>query len=174
MADGPMINISLADFDKLRNENKDTQAKCYELEKQLAAAQLGDDTAAKLLHAAFHDAIKVVQFAVGNLDPSTVSGWPHEALRKIADAIEKIPGVDPHVAELPPELRAFADVARGLEAYRRERDKNKVVTAATAADFGPKTPEAAAVHAAYDAKRNAAPDEQPPTDATSTDTVQVP
>lgn len=153
--DEPTVNVKYSDYNKLREDLRATQNKNYELEQKLAAAALGDDAVAKLLHEAFHDTIKVVQFAVANLDPATVSGWPHEALAKIADAIEKIPGVDPHVAELPPELRAFAGIAAGLEAFRKERDKNKVVVPATAADFGPKTPEAAAVHAAYDAKRNA-------------------
>jgi len=153
--DEPTVSVKYSDYNKLREDLRTTQNENYELKTKLAAAQLGDDAVAKLLFDGFHDAIKIVQFAVGNLDPATVSGWPHEALVKIADAIEKIPGIDQHVAELPPELRAFADIAKGLEAFRKERDKNKVVVPATAADFGPKTPEAAAVHAAYDAKRNA-------------------
>jgi hypothetical protein len=168
MADGPVINIPLADFDKLRDSNKASQTRIYELEKQLAAAKLGDDAIAKTLFDAFHDAITIVQFAVGNLDPATVSGWPHEAVARIADAIEKIPGMDPHKAELPPELRYFASVAKGLEDFRRERDKHKVVVPATAADFGPKTSEAAAVHAAYDEKRNAKAPEGDPADAAPT------
>lgn len=154
--DEPTVNVKYSDYSKLREDLRTTQNKNYELEQKLAAAQLGGDASvATLLHAAFHDALTIVQFAVGNLDPSTIAGWPHEALVKIADAIEKIPGMDPHKAELPPELRHFAGIAAGLEAFRKERDKNKVVVAASAEDFGPKTPEAAAVHAAYDAKRNA-------------------
>jgi len=154
--DEPTVSVKYSDYNKLREDLRTTQNKNYELEQKLAAAQLGDDAVAKLLHETVHDTIKIVQFAVGNLDPATVAGWPHEALVKIADAIEKIPGIDQHVAELPPELRYFAQLAASMEAMRKERDKNKVVTMATAADFGPKTPEAQAVHDAYDAKRNAA------------------
>lgn len=154
--DEPTVNVKYSDYNKLREDLRTTQNENYELKAKLAAAALGDDATAKLLHEAFHSAIKVVQFAVGNLDPSTVSGWPHAALVEVADAIEKIPGIDQHVAELPPELRYFAQLAASMEAMRKERDKNKVVTMATAADFGPKTPEAQAVHEAYDAKRNAA------------------
>lgn len=150
MADSePTVTVPLSTYDKLRDELKQLQSKNYELEKQLNAAKLGDSDVAKRLHDAFHDAMKIVQFAVGNLDPATVAGWPHEALTAVAVAIETIPGIDRHVSELPEELRAFASVAKGLEEWRRERDKNKVVVPATAEDFGPKTPEAAAVHAAY-------------------------
>lgn len=162
MADSePTVTVPLSMYDKLREELKQLQGKNYELEKQVTAAKLGDSDVAQQLHAAFHDAMKIVQFAVGNLDPATVAGWPHEALVAVAAAIEKIPGVDRHISELPEELRAFAGVAKGLEEYRRERDKNKVVVPATAEDFGPKTPEAAAVHAAY-VKQAAKVDEPSP------------
>lgn len=153
--DEPTVNVKYSDYSKLREELRTLQNKNYELEQKLAAAKLGDDEVAKSLFDGFHSAIKVVQFAVGNLEPSTVVGWPHAALIEVADAIEKIPGIDQHIAEMPPELRHFAGIAAGLEAFRKERDKNKVVVAASAEDFGPKTPEAAAVHAAYDAQRNA-------------------
>jgi len=166
--DEPTVSIKYSDYNKLREDLRTVQNQNYELEKKLAAAALGDDTVAKLLHSAFHSAIKVVQFAVGNLEPSTVAGWPHAALVEIADAIEKIPGIDQHVAEMPPELKHFAALAASLEEMRKERDKNKVVTMATAADFGPKTPEAQAVHDAYDAKRNAQNEESKLSDAEST------
>jgi hypothetical protein len=153
--DEPTVSVKYSDYNKLREDLRATQTENYELKTKLAAAQLGDATVAKSLFDAFHSAIKVVQFAVGNLEPSTVAGWPHSALVAIADAIEKIPGIDPHVAEMPSELRYFAGLAASLEEMRKERDKHKVVTMATAADIGPKTPEAAAVHAAYDAQRTA-------------------
>src|SRR3990172_4378562 len=151
MADSePTVTVKLSDYDRLRDQLRDMQNRVYALEKQLAAAQIADPSGVgQLLHDAFHAAIKIVQFAVGNLDPQTVAGWPHKALAEVADAIEKIPGIDRHVSELPEELRAVARTAAGWEEYRKERDKNRVVVPATAADFGPQTPEAAAVHAAY-------------------------
>lgn len=148
--DEPTVTVKYSVYHKLREDLRETQNRVYVVEKELAAAQLNDGSgAAQLLHGAFHEAIKVVQFAVGNLAPETVAGWPHKALVAIADAIEKIPGIDVHVREMPSELRHFAKLAAGYEEYRKQRDANRVVTAATAADFGPKTPEAAAVHAAH-------------------------
>lgn len=153
MADSePTVTVPLSTYDKIRDDLRHTQNGFYELEKKLVAAQLADPDgsgANKVLYDGFHSAIKIVQFAVGNLDPQTVVGWPHKALAEVADAIEKIPGVDIHVREMPDELRHFARLAAGYEEFRKERDKHKVVVPATAADFGPQTPEAAAVHAAY-------------------------
>ena len=153
MADSePTVTVKLSDFDKLRDQLREAQNKNYELDKQLTAAKLVDvdgSGVTKQLLDGFHAAVKVVQFAVGNLDPQATAGWPHKALVDIADAIEKIPGIDQHVREMPGELRYTAQIAAGYEKYRKERDKNRVVMPATAADFRPQTPEAAAVHAAY-------------------------
>ena len=153
MADSePTVTVKLSDYDKLRDQLRDAQGKHHELEKQLVAAKLVDadgSGVAKQLYDGFHAAIKIVQFAVGNLDPQAVRGWPYTALIEVADAIEKIPGIDRHVSELPGELRYTAQLAAGYEEYRKERDKTRIVVPATAADFGPQTSEAAAVHAAY-------------------------
>jgi hypothetical protein len=148
--DEPTLTIKLSAYDKIREDLRAAQNENMELQKKLQAAQIADVSGTtQLLHTAFHDAIKVVQFAVGNLPSETVTGWPHEALVKIADAIEKIPGIDRHVGEMPLELRYFAQTARGYEEYRKQRNATRVVVAATAADFGPQTPEAAAVHAEH-------------------------
>lgn len=148
MSDEPTISLKLSEYDKLRDQVRALHGKNLELERDLAAAKLADNagTLARV-HAAFHDAIRVVQFAVGNLPPEAVAGWPHEALVKIADAIGQIPGIDRHISEVEPEFREFARVAASFEAWRAERKRTQVVLPATAADFGPKTPEAAAVHA---------------------------
>jgi hypothetical protein len=144
----PVVSVPLSQYDKLRTAVRDTQARVYELEEQLTAAQLADNSGTtKLLLDTFHATMRVVQFAVGNLEPTTIAGWPHQALVEIADALEKIPGVDRHIGEMVLPLREFAKRAAGYEAFRKERDANRVVTMAGAADFGPKTPEAAAVHA---------------------------
>jgi hypothetical protein len=151
MADSePTVTVKLSDFDRLRDQLREAQNKNYTLEKQLHEALIADPSGVgKVLFDGFHAAIKIVQFAVGNLDPQATIGWPHRALVDVANAIEKIPGVDIHVSEMPGELRHTAQIAAGYEEYRKERDKNRVVMPATAADFGPQTPEAAAVHEAY-------------------------
>lgn len=159
----PTVSVKYSEYQKMRDDLKQLQGRVYELEKQVTDGRLADPTGTtKLLHDGFHAAIKVVQFAVGNLSPETVVGWPHEALVTVADTIEKTPGMGPHVEELPPELRHFAKLAGGYEAFRKERDKNRVVTIATAEDFGPKTAEAAAVHASH-TKPNAEKPSEPAT-----------
>jgi len=162
----PTVSVKYSEYQKLRDDLKQLQARVYELEAEVTSGKLADPTGTtKLLHEAFHDAIKVVQFAVGNLAPETVAGWPHQALVAVAAAIEKIPGIDPHVKEMPSELRNFARLAASYEEFRKQRDANRVVVAASSDDFGPKTAEAAVAHAAYKGPANAesAPEDAPPT-----------
>lgn len=147
--DEPTISLKLSEYDKLRQGTRLLEQECQRLGHELAEARLADpEGTLKAFHAAFHDTMAIVQFAVGNLAPETAAGWPHEALARVAAALAALPGVDRHLAEVAPELREFAKQAAGLEAWRRERDKNRVVTIATAADFGPQTDEARRIHEA--------------------------
>jgi hypothetical protein len=153
----PVVQVKFSEYQKLREEVKTQQTRIYELEKQVSAAQLDDVSGTtKQLHEALHEALKIVQYAVGNLAPETVAGWPHQALINIADAIEKLPAMDAHIKEVPNDWREFAKLAAAFEAQRAERRKTQVVTMATAADFGPKTPDAEAAHVEYDKRRAAA------------------
>lgn len=146
---GETVTVKLSDYDRLRDELREAQNKVYMLQTEVNAAKLGDPTGpTKLLFDAFHETIKVVQFAVGNLDPQTIAGWPHKALVAIADAIETIPGVDQHVAEMPGELRSFARSAAGHEERRRLHRLAHPPVPASAEDFGPQTEEAKRVHEA--------------------------
>lgn len=154
MADDPTVTVKYSDYTKLREDLRETSSRILVLEQEVAAAKLGDPAGVtKQLHDAFHEAFKIVQFAVGNLPPETITGWPHEALVAVAKAIEIIPGIDIHVREVPAELRHFARQAAALEEDRKQRKANRVVVRASPEDFGPKTAEAVIVHAAYAAAR---------------------
>ena len=146
---GETVTVKLVDYDRLREELREAQNDVHKLRVEVNAAKLGDlSGTTKMLHDAFHETIKVVQFAVGNLDPQTIAGWPHKALVAIAAAIETIPGIDQHVAEMPGELRSFARSAAGHEERRRRHREANPSVPASAEDFGPQTEEARRVHEA--------------------------
>ena len=166
MSDDPTITIKLTAYEAMRDAGKAAHEEAMQFRKELDAARLtnADDSGmTKQLYDAFHQAMKIVQFAVGNLNPETIVGWPHEALTSVATALETIPGIERHLTELPDDLRRFAQHAAALEHFRKERDKFKVVVMASASDFGPKTPEAAAVHAASRFATTQVPAEPDPT-----------
>jgi hypothetical protein len=143
------VAITLGDLDKMRAENGLCLARIQELERQLVEAKMADPTGTIAnLRAVIQHAIPIVQFATGNLEPSTVRGWPYAALSAFAEAIAKMPDADTPILESAQDLRTFAKVAAGYEEFRRERDAKRAVMPATREDFGPKTDEAAFAHAA--------------------------
>lgn len=154
MSNEPTITINLSQYDQLRGELRDATANAYALQKQLDAARLGGaDGLAARYHQAFHTAMRVVQFAVANCPPETVAGWPHVDLAELADTLLTLDNVDRHLAEAAPEFKLFAGQAANYEAFRKNRARERGVIAATAADFGPKSNEAAVVHANYEAAK---------------------
>jgi hypothetical protein len=156
------VEISLSALDELREGVRTSKEQIAQLQKALRTAQL-EDKSGRIpeLMRALHAAIEVVQFAVGNLDPTTVRGWPYEALRTLADVLEQTPGLqeDANMRSLAGELRHFAGVAASLEEFRKKRDAERVVVPASAADFGPKTAEAAFVHNAAVVREDASEDD---------------
>lgn len=96
--------------------------------------------------AAFDQVLPVVQFAVGNLPPETIKGWPHEALDAVAQRYLQLSGQSLGritERELMVELRKFAAEAKGWETRRGPRLVGlHGQPHAGPEDFGPQTPEA--------------------------------
>ena len=144
-----MVSITLADLDNMRKGNERLQARIGELEKQVVEAKMADpNDTIKLLREIISHALPIVQFASGNLEPSTIAGWPHAALAALAASLVKMPDVDVPIQELAQDLKNFAKLAAGYEEYRKERDAKRAVMPAMPSDFGPQTEEAAFAHAA--------------------------
>jgi hypothetical protein len=146
----PEITLTLAEYDDLR-------ARVDALTKELAAfRRAAGEAAVNALGGpevvqAFLDARELVSFAVAQLDPRVIKGWPHETLRRFALALNRVPGLDA-VQDVIGEYLAFAFEAENEELRRRAAPRAQGT--ATQADFGPKTPEAEAAHAAMERARN--------------------
>jgi hypothetical protein len=145
----PTVSISISEYDLLRRAHQNAEERANDLANQLDAQKLIDPSGTiNQFRTAFLAAVKVMQFAVGNLDPATVSGWPYEALSQVTDGIETLPGIDVYSRELPLAWRVFIESVSKFEAWRKQRDAERGVTMASPADFGPQTPEAKHAHAA--------------------------
>jgi hypothetical protein len=85
---------------------------------------LGDDGAdARRLAEALQHALKVVCFAVANLHPLTVRGWPYEALRALGQLAPHLPGVDESFRQV-----AFGDwtiLTREMEKWEKARAEGR-------------------------------------------------
>jgi hypothetical protein len=144
------VTVPLGVVDDLRDQIRAHENTIRELRAQAVDAKFGETPAAvRAPFTAFRALFPVVQFAVGNLHPSAVRGWPHEALAHAAEHIRTMPDVTTDELALAHELEEFGKLARGYEAMRKQRDAETVVLPAGPADWGPQTEEAKTVHAAH-------------------------
>lgn len=64
-------------------------------------------------------ALEVVKFAIGNLPPESVAGWPHTHLTNLAAALTEMGTYAP---ELATTIRQFARECRELAIFRANRE----------------------------------------------------
>lgn len=76
------------------------------------------DMMAGALRSAFDSARRVIQYAVGNLDPRIVRGWPYEDLDNFSRNLRQLRGHDQFTVELCDELDRFVIEAREMEESR--------------------------------------------------------
>ena len=147
----PTHTISLDDYDKLRKRAEAAEAHVNTLQADVEQAKFAVDVdgLTDKYAAAFKEAVKIVQFATGNLDPATVAGWPVESLRAVADAIKTLPKLDIYTREVASVFTDFARLATGYEELRKQRKLLQAPVMAGPADFGPQTPEARAIHSVH-------------------------
>jgi len=106
---GASVTLPLTELDDIRNTVQTRDAKIAELEAALTAAEISDASGRiDLLVEALSTAMPIIAFAVANLDPTTVRGWPHKELSDFAARLPSLPGATPLQKEVAIELGAFA------------------------------------------------------------------
>jgi hypothetical protein len=89
------ITIGIDDYNGLRSKIEALSLELGQTKVSLDQARLGDGAAdARRLAEALGHALKVIQFAIANLHPLTVRGWPYEDLRALGNLAPDLPGVD--------------------------------------------------------------------------------
>lgn len=118
------VTLSTDEYHDLINKRQTAENEAAAVRKELVAARSEDPSGRiETLDIGFKAALEVVCFAVGNLPPESYIGWPHDALRRTADAILQLPECGSNERDLFVELKKFAGEARAHE-RRREQIKN--------------------------------------------------
>ncbi len=127
LTDSATVSMSIRDFRAAENEIDSLRAENVDLRKN-GVAVTSDPTLDPVrdLRALLDAALPVIQLAVGNLDPATVIGWPHNDLVTVADLIERIYPGDVNLQSLAIEFRTFAHEAKRINKFRAERHKAAV------------------------------------------------
>jgi len=122
------VTMSLQEYNDLLAQRDQARREYAELQEQIRTTASQDPATADLLKCV-KAAIPVITFAVGNLDPATVRGWPYGALKTFAVGLDCLPGADTCMKEYALDLRNFIYEARGVESERARRDE--ALTAST-------------------------------------------
>lgn len=116
------VTMSLQEYNDLIAQRDQARREYAELQERMCATASQDSTTGDLLRC-IQAAIPIITFAVGNLDPATVRGWPYGHLKTFAEGLEGLPGVDTRTKEYALDLRNFIYEARGIESERARRDE---------------------------------------------------
>ena len=115
----PTVTISIEEYDNLRNVAKSCSSQIAaakaetEAEKNKDHSQEAENFRGMLLRA-----ILVIQFAVGNLDPTTVRGWPWQDLMLFAISLRDAPGIPFEFKEMTYDLEHFCNECKKIEEDR--------------------------------------------------------
>lgn len=140
-SDSATVTLPLSDWRRLERELNDLRTRVQEPAKAWLSAPAPAPDAQKALDAdALSFALELVQFAVGNLPPQSVRGWPVEALRRFADLIVDL-CPNTHTELLAQEFYRFADEIDAVEKFRNIRRQTARETVGTEAPDAP-TPNA--------------------------------
>jgi len=113
------IEITLEDLDEMRSQIREASDRLVRAEKEKNEALAADPSGrVPQLLAVIEAALPIVQFAVENLEPTTVRGWPHKTLDKLGELLATVDGMSVIAREIAPELRVFAHEAELIELER--------------------------------------------------------
>lgn len=117
------VNIPLDEWNQMQADARKRERELAEATRRARDAEAGTgDERVRALRDIIDLALPVIQFAVGNLPPESVRGWPHNELFQLADLLCTMPGHAPDHETISAEFRTFAHECRRLAAHRADRD----------------------------------------------------
>lgn len=115
----PMMTLSPEEYETMQQARRDALAENEKLRCELIVARgkSGNRTIAELT-SEVRLAIVVVQFAVANLPPESIKGWPWPELQAFADGLKSLPDFAISDDELRGELDRFTSECASHERRR--------------------------------------------------------
>lgn len=114
------LNLSMSDYTMLLNRVKEAEQEAAEARVALQAQRLEDPTGRVPALTSFaRECLTIARFAVANLPPETIRGWPVEALRRMTLGLKDLPDYDVNDRDMAIDLLNFADECAQHEIRRR-------------------------------------------------------
>ncbi len=120
------VTIPLEDLDAIRTARYAAENETAELKKRLTEALQTDRTGTvKELNDLLRECFVIVRFAVANLPAETTRRWPSGSLRKLIDALPKLPDANDDDKSFAIELRTFRREIAEFDRFRATRDEDE-------------------------------------------------
>lgn len=118
------LNMTLADYEALKAARTKAEQDLADVQRQLEEARRADPTG-KLtaLNEFARDCLTLARFAVANLPPETIRGWPYAELMRVADTMHVLPDFSTNDRDMALDLMAFARDCEALELHRKANAK---------------------------------------------------
>ncbi|KKN61338.1 hypothetical protein LCGC14_0522700 [marine sediment metagenome] len=113
---GILMTVPYQTFQTMKKRIDELVAENLALKK--CPPEIQDDEAD--LRAALYAALPVIQFAVSNLNPESVRGWPHAQLDALGRHLKEVTD-DPRILEMAGAFCSQARHAADIDAFRQER-----------------------------------------------------
>lgn len=120
ISDTATVTMTMHDFRKLERDREALEARIAELESDShTPAETSPDVAR--WRQALQDALPIIQYAVGNLNPESYRDWPAGELWSMSDHLVDLFPDDADLQSLAITFKQFAAEAEDLDDFRAER-----------------------------------------------------
>jgi len=115
----PTLTLTPEEYETMLQTRREAEAENERLRHELVAARGldGNEVITALTQLVRH-AMPIISFAVANLPPETIRGWPTGDLARLADGLENLPDFAPADDELRLSWNDFVCDLRMLERQR--------------------------------------------------------
>lgn len=124
-----VLNIPLSEYMELQERIATKDKEIDALQAALKTAQLADpENRIKAVYEALLTAIPLVGFAVSELPPESVRGWPYIKLAEFGHLLQQVPGMEARFKE---QGHDFVMFAREVKPFEEARARGEIPPART-------------------------------------------
>lgn len=116
------ITMSYEEFKVFEDAKEKSEAEIAELKKQVSEAKLGDPgSIVRVLADVTRQALQIARFAMANMSPEVIKGWPADSLRAIGLQISQLPDFTVDDRDFGLEMIHFADEIDRWDQHRKAK-----------------------------------------------------
>jgi hypothetical protein len=130
---GPTLQLNLNDYNALIDARAKAEQELAVVHAELLAAKIADPSGRLPAITTFaRECLTIARFAIANLPPEMIRGWPYQALRNVCNTIDILPDYSADDRDMALDLLNFA---KDCEDHAIRRSTEPKATKMTNADI---------------------------------------